>query len=534
VKTIGEGGLAVGEKVVNFSLGAKFYFQRGNYYYQKNNLDKALIYYQRALAVDPADPVNHFNLACLLSEQGKYRESSVIFKRIITELDSELSESWFWLALNHGQLQQYKEACQYLRKYLEQEPDGDYSWQAEEILAYLRSDLPMLSPNQRKKIDRLCLAGIELVNQGRLREAIRCFTRASEIEPEMTGPRNNLALSWFYLGEIGKAIDLSKDILELEPENVFTNCNLAIFYFILEEELAAWRQVQILDELWGDDPDEMLKLGTTYGLLGFDRRAMSVFRVLYDTGYRTFELLLLLGISAFNCGYFSEAANFFSQVNEREPDNPYSLYQQLCRRPASGKIPYHLRVPNETIALLLEGEVGGEELGQLKRSPALWPQLLWIIRHGSAPARKKLIQVIFQINHQPLTEELAFLVWQPELSSECRQEIFSAFVASGIEIWKQCYWNRGLFSKNAASALEQALEILQQRGYGYAAMNRAFAPWHSYCRKKKPRLRNLGLWSAALLVFVEGLDALEENAAQFGVDPRSLYKAVRQLTGLWS
>ena len=71
----------MGNRIVEFSRGSKFYYELGNYYYYKNNLDRALAYYQRALAVDPANPVNYFNVACLLSELGKYRESISLFKR---------------------------------------------------------------------------------------------------------------------------------------------------------------------------------------------------------------------------------------------------------------------------------------------------------------------------------------------------------------------------------------------------------------------------------------------------------------------
>src|SRR5690554_4875514 len=109
------------KKVLDFSLGSKFYFQRGNYYYYKNNMDKALRFYRRAIDVDPANPVNHFNLACLLSEMEQYSEANRLFKRLL-EMNSELNESLFWLAMNCGQQQQYRKAYHYLRQYLELEP----------------------------------------------------------------------------------------------------------------------------------------------------------------------------------------------------------------------------------------------------------------------------------------------------------------------------------------------------------------------------------------------------------------------------
>lgn len=522
----------MGDKVINFSDGSKYYFEIGTYYYNKNNLDKALLYYQRALAVDPANPVNHFNVACLLSELGKYRESSSIFNRIVTEMDSGMSESWFWLAMNYGQLQQYKEACQYLRKYLEQEPHGDYSWQAEEILEYMRSDLPMLSAGQRNKIDRLCNQGIDLVNQGRLKEAIKCFTKASDIEPELTAPLNNLALSWFYLGKIGKAIEMTKSILEREPNNVFANCNLTTFYYIVNDQLAMRRQVQILDGLWGDDPDEMLKLGTTYGLLGMDRKAFDAFRVLYDTSFRSFELILLLGIAAYNCGHTADAVRFFDRVNELEPDNPYKTYRESCNLSGTRKIPYHLRVPEETVAALLEAEPDEANMAAIADSPDLWGQLLWIIRNGSGVARKRLIEVILRIKPGPLLDALITMAWEAGVDTRCRQDIFSAVAEAGHNVWASRYWNRGFFPEHAELVLKRALEIMAEQGCDYLEMVRAYGAWVNFWTGNKPRIRNIRLWSVALVVFVEGLDAVHDKAGRFGLAPRSLQKAVLQLRGL--
>lgn len=519
-----------GDKVVNFSSGSKYYFEIGSYYYSKNNMDKALFYYQRALAVDPANPVNHFNLACLLSELGKYRESSLILKRVVTEMDSGLSESWFWLAMNYGQLQQYREACHYLRKYLEQEPEGEYSWQAEEILDYMRSDLPMLSPGQREKVDCLCAKGIEMINQGHLQEAIKCFTQASDIEPELTAPLNNLALSWFYLGEMGKAMEMTKEILVKEPGNVFANCNLATFFFIVEDELALQRQIQILDSLWGEDYDEMLKLGTTYGLLGLDRRALNVFRSLFSNGIRTFELMILLGISSHNCGLALEATKIFKRVNEQEPDNPYNIYRTICCKSQQTKLPYHLRVPNEQIAELLENEPDLSLLEEVKNSRELWPQLLWVVRRGNSTARSKLVLAISTMGHQPLLELLIRMAWQPESDAKCRQDILGIIADTGFDVWHRRYWKKS-FSANAATVLEQVFADMEQHGQDYAARNRAYMIWMAYCTRKRPRIRNIRLWSAALLVFILGLESLETITVRFGLAPTRVFRAVRQLTG---
>lgn len=513
------------DKVIKFSEGSKLYFELGNYYYYKNNLDKALTYYERALAIDPANPVNHFNLACLLSELGNYQKSTSIFKRIIKEMDSGLSESWFWLAMNSGQQQHYREASLYLRKYLEQEPDGDYSWQAEEILDYLRTDLPMLSPNKREQIEELSAQGMELVSQGRLPEAITCFTKACAIEPELTAPQNNLALSWFQMGKIGKAIEVTREVLEREPLNLFANCNLAAFSFIINDELAVRRQLQILDQLWSDNPDEMLKLGTTYGLLGLDRRAMNLFQGLREI-CPSYEVLLLLGIATYNCGYLQAAARIFEQANQMEPRSPYVVFRQYCAG-GKDKIPYHLRIPNEAIACILEGKAGPEELKTLEQ-PDVWLQALWIIEHCSSPARRKLCAAVLDLNCPGLIHKLQARIWQGGVGS-WQKDIFNSLRERGMVPWQGQQRQKGL-SSGAAAVLEGALQDLDQMGRGYFALALVHECWLSYWLKKRPPIRNVQLWTAALLVFVQGLENLEAVAGKFGLAPASLAKAVKKLT----
>lgn len=519
----------MGNRIVDFSQGSKFYYELGNYYYYKNNLDRALTYYQRALAVDPANPVNHFNLACLLSEMGKYRESITLFKKV-TEMDSSISESWFWLAMNHGQLRQYKEACRYLRKYLELEPDGDYSWQAEEILEYLRSDLPMLSPGQRLKIDRLCTSGIDLISQGRLREAVKCFARASAIEPEMAAPKNNLALSWFYLGDMGKALELTWEILDAEPNNVFANCNLCTFYYILNDQLSLRRQVRVLDGLWSDDLDEMLKLGTTYGLLGLDRKALDVFRYLHSLGNRSFELLLLLGIAYYNCRHFSQAAKVFDRVNALEPDNPYGVYRLLCSDSPGIKLPYHLQVPQAAIAGILCAESVEAHLPVLKSSRDLWPQLLWLLRNGNAFARKKILAAITALPRLPLTDAVAALVWDESMDGEGRRQIYSHLAESGLPVTAERYWNRGRFSPNRARVLAGVLEDLTQAGHGYDALYGAYTAWSVFCRRQNKRIKDVQLWRGALFLMVTGWDNLETVAGKLALSSLRLQRAVAEFS----
>lgn len=513
------------DKVISFSAGARFYFQLGNYYYYRNNLDKALVYFERAYALNPADASNHFYLARLHSELGNYQQSTSLFKGILKEKGNGFEESWFWLAMNSGQQQQYREASKYLRKYLEQEPDGDYSWQAEEILDYLRTDLPMLGMAQRAEIDELSSRGMELVGLGRLPEAIACFTKASAIEPELTGPRNNLALGWFQLEEVDKAIALTKEVLAAEPQDLFANCNLAAFSFLIGDELTMRRQIQILDGLWNERPDEMLKLGTTYGLLGLDRRALNLFRSLREI-YPSYEVTLLLGVATHNCGYRREAVRIFRRANVLEPESPYRVYKDYASK-SRKKIPYHLRIPNKSIGAVIEGTAGPKERLAVTK-PCLWPQIQWILRHGSSWSRRKLCAALSAEGQPGAIDRLRAEIWQSGISN-WQRDIYTALLEKDITPWQPQFTPKDL-SRGAAAVLAETLAVLATRESGYFAQALAYNCWTGYWQKQRPSIRNIRLWTAALLVFVQGLENVEALAAEFQLSPRNLALAAKKLT----
>ncbi|HBI57117.1 MAG TPA: hypothetical protein DDY38_09855, partial [Firmicutes bacterium] len=61
-----------------------------------------------------------------------------------------------------------------------------------------------------------------------------------------------------------------------------------------------------------------------------------------------------------------------------------------------------------------------------------------------------------------------------------------------------------------------------QQGCGYFALALVHKCWTSYWLKNRPPIRNVQLWTAALLVFVQGLENLEAVAGKFDLAPASL------------
>lgn len=127
-------------KVVPFVQDASYYAQKGAYYNQKNKLSRALLYLQKAVEAEPDDPVNHYNLACLLSKIERFKEANYIFKHIVQNMDPELTECYFFMAVNHGLMEDLLEAKRCLLKYLHASPEGEMAEEAEDLLLALEDE----------------------------------------------------------------------------------------------------------------------------------------------------------------------------------------------------------------------------------------------------------------------------------------------------------------------------------------------------------------------------------------------------------
>lgn len=132
-------------KVVPFERDAGFHLRKGMLYYQKGKYDKALQHFKKAVSVEPQNPFNHYNLACMLSKQGQLKEANRIFLHIINRLDETMTDCYFLLAVNYGLLAEMDKSREYLLRYLQTDPEGDLSLEAAELLDAFDEDADLYS-----------------------------------------------------------------------------------------------------------------------------------------------------------------------------------------------------------------------------------------------------------------------------------------------------------------------------------------------------------------------------------------------------
>lgn len=121
-------------KVIQFQRDARYYFDKGTLYFQRQRFEKALVYFRKAVEMEPQNSLHYYNLGCLLSRMGQLKEANQVFKYIVDELDPDFTECIFLKAINYGLLEDFEKTEKLLRQYLKVSPQGDMAEEARELL----------------------------------------------------------------------------------------------------------------------------------------------------------------------------------------------------------------------------------------------------------------------------------------------------------------------------------------------------------------------------------------------------------------
>jgi len=128
------------DNVIAFQQDPDYYSQKGTYYHRKNNLNKAVLYFRKAVELEPENPLHHYNLACVLSKAGQLEEANRIFYYIVQKLDPDFTECYFLMAINYGFMDDLRLARQYLNKYLQESPEGEMADEARDLIYALEEE----------------------------------------------------------------------------------------------------------------------------------------------------------------------------------------------------------------------------------------------------------------------------------------------------------------------------------------------------------------------------------------------------------
>jgi tetratricopeptide (TPR) repeat protein len=408
--------------VITVQMDATFFFERAVHSLDRNRYDKALKYFRRAVEFEPDNPVNHCNLAGVLSETGNYEESNRILQQIVEQIDPSMTECYFYMANNYANMENYEAAEEALVYYLEHDPNGHFLEESEEMMELLGYELErptkLTSIKSREGLFEHDKART-LLEEGKFSEAVRILEKLVKKSPDFLAARNNLALAYYYMGLFDKALATIRQVLELEPGNLHALCNLAIFHQHNGDQEQLNELVLSLRKTYPMHYDHVFKLATTMGILSEHETAYRLFRRLLKTGESGLDPCLYhyTAVAACNIGKYDEAEKLWRTVEKLDPgtDIPRYYLEQMKDAENGNKkaLGYHYHLPFEEQFRVLEKAADGIP-DHMKRDPLVRSSFFWALRHGDVETKLQVIQAFGIIADSEVEDALREFLLDPE------------------------------------------------------------------------------------------------------------------------
>lgn len=420
-------------KIIALRFDASFFFEKAVRSLDRNHYDKALKYFRKAVEYEPDNPVNHCNMAGILSEMGDYTGSNEILSSVLTDVDPSMTECYFYMANNYANMEQFEEAEKALVTYLEEDEEGQFLDEAEEMMELLYYEL-----NRPTKLNRIkARQGVVehdqarvLLEEGKFAQAAQLLKQISEEQPDMFAARNNLALAYYYMGLFQNAKTTILRVLEDEPGNLHALCNLAIFYQHEGGGPELDRLVQTLAVTIPFQEEQVFKLATTMGILGHHEEAYRHFRrLLHGAGENSADASLhhYTAVAASNTGRYAEARRLWSHLQKQDASSevPRFFLSRLEELQQEGTplqvLSYHYHLPFEEQFRIWE-KFGSEQVpDSMKKDPLIRSSFFWALRHGDRATQLQVIQALSLIGDDEVRQALESFIADPDQEDELKR-----------------------------------------------------------------------------------------------------------------
>ncbi|WP_416147163.1 tetratricopeptide repeat protein [Salipaludibacillus sp. HK11] len=220
-------------QVIPFMQDGGYFYKKGIEAYQSKSIERAISFFERAIKLEPEEPIFVCQLAIVLSEEGNYEASNEWLEKIKNDIDPSMSECYFFMANNMAHIGEFEQAKINLETYLDIDEDGEFVEDAESLLSMVTSEqqesgiVEDLSKNQSAE-DKINFLLIGLLNRGEYAEVENEVRKLIAENPDHWNLYVYLAESLMYQDKKAEAETLLKDLLLKEEPNFLAQCQMAV------------------------------------------------------------------------------------------------------------------------------------------------------------------------------------------------------------------------------------------------------------------------------------------------------------------
>lgn len=548
------------EKVVPLQLDdAQFYFERAMQSLERHRYDKALKYFRLSIEKEPDNPINYCNLAGLLAELGEFEESNQVLKMVLSDIDPEFHECWFYMANNYAYLGEYELAEKHLLEYVKREPYGEYIEEVEEMLELLAQEIgrppgeyPIeFLPEYMQEHER----ARRQLESGNFAEAAKQLQALIKQQPNYWPAYNNLTLAYYYLGEMDKALRLTEHVLKKDPHNLHAQCNRLLLTRQTgdQKNYSVW--LKRLKKLIPLNGDHLYKMAITFGILGEHETAYQLFcQLLRVSDQLDVSFFHQLAAAAWNTGRLQKAKRYWQHAAKLDPKSnvPRFYLDQVEQWLVQPKQPlptvqYHYQLPFEEKIFQLQTRKKKIEPFDLKADPLMHASFFWILQRRDRTAKAQVIQLLGMLATKESEQLLRqYLLMETQQDDDCKKLALLILRQMGANppysVWIQNQLVVIEESENGQTFVNrewsQILRCCQQRmsEYSIEQIRDAKALLLSFLKQQHqqlPTVRRIEPWAAALEYVVakhHGLPLSKlEVAKKYQVSPSTVAYYLKKL-----
>lgn len=325
-------------KLLAFEQTGDFFYRRGLDRLDQNKLLDAMVYYRRALKEDAQNPEICLAIAEALTEMHRFDESNRFLFMSFRNAQTLPSEYYYGIGMNFLGLKEYTRARESLAQYVYVDPDGEFLYDAYEILDALEetAEEDALEARILRELER----AHELLSRGDADAAARILEKLVRAEPQDIGVRNKLALAYYCKRDFEAAQAVLDEILRVDPGNIQARCNQALFLHDAGDKEGAQRACALIAGAQTEDPEDLgnmalslMELGHIEEAYAIQKRLFRIFPYDQDVTHRLAQCAYCLGEEA----YAAQCYARLLKINANDSIAHY--YRNVCRRAMAGAGP---------------------------------------------------------------------------------------------------------------------------------------------------------------------------------------------------
>ncbi|MGI6706446.1 MAG: tetratricopeptide repeat protein [Clostridia bacterium] len=522
-----------GNNIVPFEQDGSFYYRKAQKYIDSNNYINALRFYRKAVEKEPDNVEYLLDLAEIFTEMNYYEESNHILFHLIQDGANVTAECYFGLGCNFLGLQEFDKASECFDKYLQIDPDGEFSDEAQDLIDILQAqefyfeEMDDEIDPQLNKLYKMANRGKAYLDQGEYRKAIQRLEKVLQKDFSLIFVRNNLSLAYFCNGQIEKAIEIAEGIIKEQPENIHANCNLALFYYEKKDMNKAQECYEKIMAFQGDDSDEIYKIAVTLCEMGRHVDANRVLKKLLQYKPYDKKILHYMAISYFNLRKYRKAVSIWNKIEKIDPLNTIAAYyKKQTNLVINGKIkramelPYHYQVPYDEILRRLKKmndlmRMDHDEIYQVwRRDDHLKALFMWGMELNDNVIKKAIIGLIASFHDEKAEKLLRYYLLKRDESDHIKKEILAHLKQNGASEPYIAYMNGNIMEVRVnilsldsekvppeyQKVLDLALKKMRNR-YPEEHIKDVVLIWDRYMKalsSNLPRIYRKEGWAAAL------------------------------------